>query len=800
MKYTVTLLTVLLTTITSYSQGYNISGMVKNEQDEMLPFAAVGLLRNNDSSIVTGNVTDQNGRFVFEQVLPGKYILKASMIGYNNHFSTLELLDANVETTIIMSHGSEELKEIIVKGRRSRIETELGKTIVNVSKEMKMAKSLLDLLKDVPGVRVSPDGSVSIEGKAGVTILIDDKPVHFTGKSLTEYLRSVDAGKVDKIELMTNPSAKYEAAGNSGILAVKLVKQKDDGIFGGISGNYIQSRYPFYSLNGNINYRKNKLALHYTPSHYNGQGFLIPIRNTTGTDEQTGAVTTILEEDGFWLEEFSDYSNEVGIDYDFTDATTAGLSVKGAYHPNDEVDIIETSITDVATGNEYINLARRERGFVRNNIQANLFLKHELDSNQNIVINGDHFRESRKAYQRIISTDHDANGVPEPEPLRVRNDMPVNSVISSIKADYEGKVGDDIKLEAGVKTSYVTVDDPNKFEVYVDNQWINDTGRTNYYKYDESVSAAYVSSSAKKGKWQAQAGLRVEHTYSKGRVDNTGQDFERNYTSVFPTAYVSYKANDKNTFEVNYGKRIQRPYYREMNPFTLIKSQYAIATGNPYLLPMFSHNGELKHNYRGRFITTLSYSVTNGVFTEIVRFEPDTKVSHYSMTNNGRKTRSALSAYFNKQINDWWGATINARVFYLTYDAFAQGKQVRDVGYGTFARLDTQFTIREKWVAQLSAWYSSPYQSSAFDHTGQSLFTSAQVSKSILHDTGSIRLSVSDPFDIYRYERTTNINGNTVVYDPVMNMRNISLGFSYNFGEKSSSSRKRERLEEAERI
>lgn len=799
MKKIITLSFLILSSQLAISQDNSISGTVKDQEGEVLPFTVVALLNSPDSSSVHGTVADEDGHFKLDDVKDGKYILRAIMVGYDDYFSIVEISGANVQTTIIMSPGSEELKEIIVKGRRNRIQTDLGKTIVNVSKEMKMGKNLLDLLKDVPGVMVAPDGAVSIEGKSGITILIDDKPVHFTGRSLTEYLKSVDAGKVDKIELMTNPSAKYDAAGNSGILAVKLTEKKDNGLYGSMNGNYTQSRYPFYSLNGSLNYRKEKLGLHITPSHYKGQGFLIPQVTTTAVDRSTGEVSTVLEETGFWLEEFSDYALDMGADYDFSSATTAGISVKGVYHPNDEVDNIETTVTNVHAGTEYVNLTRRERGFRRNNVQANFFLKHEADSTQSIIVNADHFREDKDVYQRVTSTDHDVNGVPEPEPLMIRNDMPVQSTISGIKVDYE-KNGDIGKVEAGVKASYVTVEDPNRFEVYTNKGWANDTGRTNYYSYDENINAAYVSGSAKKGKWQARAGVRVEHTYAKGQEEITDEVFERNYTSVFPTAYASYKANDMHTFEVNYGKRIQRPYYREMNPFTLIKSSYSSSTGNPYLLPMFTHNVELKHNYRGKFITTFSHSVSNNVFVGDIRFDRASNMSYYSTTNNGRKVRSALSAYCNQQINNWWGATVNARGFYITYDGEIRGEQVHNEGYGAFFRVDTQFTFRDTWFAQLSAWYSTPFTSSPVESTGQSLYTSAEVSKSVLNDTGTLRLSITDPFGMYSYEQTTMIEGTTTVSSPIMNVRNITLGFNYNFGNKEKQARRRDRLEEAERI
>ena len=243
------------------------------------------------------------------------------------------------------------------------------------------------------------------------------------------------------------------------------------------------------------------------------------------------------------------------------------------------------------------------------------------------------------------------------------------------------------------------------------------------FYYDESISAAYVSASASKDKWQAQAGVRVEHTYAKGELLTTDETFERNYTTIFPTAYISYKANDKNTIEANYGKRIQRPFYRELNPFTLVTSQYNFSVGNPMLAPMFTNNIELKHNYRSRLITTVSYSVVNGVFTRELSFDNATNVSNYSTTNNGRKRRSALSAYYNRQINNWWGVSATGNVWYDEFEGRFDDRDVYATTTGLFMKLDTQLTLKDGWYVKCGANYLSPFKSSAIGANGGWVYT-----------------------------------------------------------------------------
>lgn len=798
--FTLTLLFVLITLISNaQEQTFTLQGVVQDTKGEAVYPANVSLLNATDSSWLQTASTNEQGEYLMNDVQAGVYIIDARMLGFEPT-KTLVTVTANTKgvDVILVSNGTQ-MDELVITGRKNRIETELGKTIVNISNEMKLGKNLYDLLQDVPGVIVSPTGEISIQGKDGITLIIDDKPVHFTGKSLMEYLKSLDAVNIEKIELMTNPSAKYDAAGNAGVILVKSSKQKKDGFYGNASGSYIQGMYPFFTGNSTVNYQKAKLGVNLTPSIFDGQSFFIADRITTARDPLSGSTTSIVKEDGFMLEEFSDYSLNVGVDYDFTKRTKASASVKGVYHPNEEEDNFQSVINNYITAIELTNLTKNERGLLRKNIQANIFVKHELDSNKKLVFNGDYFTEDRTNYQRLNSTNYGSDGVAMADSLLLNNITPVASSIYSFKADYEQDLTNG-KLEAGVKTSYVTIDEKNQFDILRDDQWINDTARTNHFLYDENISAAYVNASTKKGKWQAQTGIRAEHTYAKGKELVKGDEFERNYTKVFPTAYVTYKANDKHTIEANYGKRIQRPYYRELNPFTMVVSQYHFSKGNPYLAPMFTNNIELKHNYRSMFITTVSYSLVNGVFTKDLRFDNATNVSNYSTTNNGSKRSTAISAFFNKQINDWWGVSANANAWYTEFEGRFEDRDVYASTNGLFMKIDTQLTLKDGWYVKLAGSYLSPFRTSALTTLGGWVSTDFEVSKSVLNDTGNIRLSTRDPFGIYRNVEGIELPNVTTVSDPTINVRNITLSFNYNFGDKKNNNKRNSRLEEADRI
>ncbi|MCB0699945.1 MAG: TonB-dependent receptor [Chitinophagales bacterium] len=797
-QHYLSLLLLLLSTHV-YAQRHTVSGTVADENKKPVALAYLSLY-TQDSTTVQNIQADDEGKFKFANVASGKYILASQMVGYGKVKQTLTVLEDVKDVAVTFQRNANTMDEVVIKEDRVRFETDLGKTIVNISKEMKAGNSLLELLKDVPGVSVSPEGEVSVQGKQGITIMIDDKPVTMTGWELGEYLKGISAVNVNRIELMTQPSAKYDAEGNNGIILVKTDKQKQQGWNGNVNGQYIHAIYPFVSSNAQLNYRKNKIGLHIYPGGYYGKNSLLVFRNRTAKDVLTGDALTTIDEDGFLKEEFHDEHLELGLDYDISKKTSLSASVRGNYHPNKQRDFYETVITDLSNNNELYSVSENHEGFLRKNVEGNFFVKHEPDSMSNIVAHAYSFNETRNMFQRLESSNYDALGNPISSPFVLYNDLPISSAIYSGKVDYERNFENGAKLEAGLKTGYVAIDNENYFEVDENGNRVYDSTRSNHFLYDEQISAAYVSGTGKKGKWSGQAGLRAEHTHQNGHEQTQDKRFERNYTSVFPTAYVSYKADDKNTFECNYSRRIKRPFYRELNPFTKVNNQYSASIGNPYLQPMFTHNMELKHNYRGKLITTISYSVSNGVMIREVSYDYVTNISNYSTTNNGRKRESALSAFFRNEINDWLSVTANGNISYIEYWGRWNGEPAYGSGFTASGSLDTQLHFKKGWYAHFNGWCMSPMQVSAFNRAGGAVMVSADVSKSFFNDTTSIKLTVQDPFSWYQWPEHYNQPDVSTEMNYGFSSRSMNVALSYNFGKKQENKAIKGSIEEADRM
>lgn len=800
MKHSLLLLTFSFLFTVTYGQAYKISGTVKDDKGQAIGFATVSLLVAADSSWKQSVQTDEEGVYAMEEVVADKYLLDIQMLGYDKVVTPVTVLKDVSDIDITLNRNSNAMEEVVIAGRKKRIETELGKTIVNISDDMKAGNSLLELLKDVPGVTVRADGSVSVQGKQGVTIMIDDKPVQMTGRDLGEYLKGISAENIKQIELMTQPSAKYDAEGNNGIILVKTDKTKKEGWNGNANARYSQGLYPFVNGSVQLHYRKKRLGLHIIPGGYYGISYAKNYRDRTAKDVNTGKAVATVSEDGFLKEEFHDKNLELGVDYDISEKTTLSASVRGVHHPNRQRDFYETEITDLVSNDRVNSVSENHHGFLRKNVEGNLFLKHEPDSSSDIVVHAYSFNESRDMFQKLESSNYDENGTPIASPYILNNTIPIQSSIYSAKADYTKNYNNGIKMEAGAKTSYVALDDENIFEELQNGQLVYDTTRSNHFVYDEQISAAYVSCSGQKGDWSAQGGVRIEHTYQKGHELTRDQEFEKNYTTLFPTAYVNYKVNDKNSVECNYGRRIKRPFYRELNPFTRVNNQYSASIGNPYLAPMFTHNIELKHNYRGRLITTVSYSIANGAMIREVSYDYVTNISNYSTTNNGRRREGALSAFFQQELNDWCSVTLNGSASYTQYEGRWNGQPVYGSMFSTYLGVDTQLHFKNGWNGHANGWYMSPMQVGAFNTAGGTFMVNADVSKTMFNDTTTIKLSVQDPFGWYHWPEFYNQPNVATTMDYEFNTRIMALALSYNFGRKQENKRIKGEIEEAGRM
>ena len=798
MKYTSTF--ILLVTFSLFSnnasaQKYGVAGLVLDNDGVGISTVNVSLLKEVDTTWLQTETTEVDGSYVFNDVIAGKYYIAVNALGYNDTLVPITVLGNILDFKCVLQKGNNYLNQVVVKGRRDMLRTELGKTVLDIGNSAKEGKNLLEVLQQLPGVRVSPSGVISVQGKQGLVVLVNDKPTYLQGEELATYLRGVSAADVKNVALMTQPSAKYDADGNVGIISINMNKNKKDGISGNAMVRHAQSVYGVSAANGTVNYKRGRATLYVSPGTYFGSNSLARERLISSYDSSTSAINTTIKEDAFLRETYKDYNLKLGTDIELTDKIAFGGYIKGVYHTNDELDNTKTVIVDNTVSDKKINVALNNNGHTRKLWFANAYLDHKFSDKHKATTQLDFFRTDRNIYQRILNTNYDRYGSALPDSRLVYNDVPIISDLYSAKIDYTGSI-EKFELESGLKSSYVWINDQNLFYVSSNGRMKYDSGRSNNFRYRESINAAYISASTKSGKWQAKSGLRVEASFIDGKELVQQESFSRKKLSLFPTAYVSYKVDSNNTLECNYGRRIKRPFYRELNPFTRFESQYSYSVGNPNLQPQYANNLELKHNYNNRLITSLHYNNTTNLFTRVFEYDEQTKVSNYSTTNRGNSQSVDLSMYLSLPVIQEWLLTCTGRGWYIANNAGENKKE----GWGYTVSLDSQFTFKNGWYADFNVRYTSTIMQATTTSVAPSVWSSANVSKKLFNDSGTLKLALNDPFNLYRYKPTFTNGTTSSMETNTFSASAAILSFSYNFGTKNGRKKRTGTTDELNRM
>lgn len=781
-----------------FAQTCIVTGIVS---DNGIPVetATVALLRTNDSSLVKAEITDNKGKYRFANIIAGEYIISASFVGFATALRKVTVKEGNNSGIDIGLQKQEGLlNEVSVTAKRPFIEMSTGKMVVNVEGSTITSGNALELLRRLPGVTVNPDNSILMNGKQGVQILINDRPTYLSGEQLSDYLRSMTADEVAQLELITQPGAKYDATGNSGIINFKMKRSRKKGFNGSAEIYAAEWVYPSASANMQLNYRNDKLSLRLAASDHEAKGFADwketqHMLNPDGTTASTNEIHSAA-----W-ERFGTASVQMAADYNLTQRTTIGASVRDTYHPNTYLGNASATKTDNATGDMVLNDVINPDGFIRKDITTNAYISHQFSKDNKLDMNIDYLTYGNSARQAVNSHNYNAGNQLLPDSLILNSHQPTLINVYSVKADHSVKLRNGISLESGLKSSYVSTDNNAQFSIMQNGMWANDTSRTNHFVYRENINAAYLSASKDFGKkWQATAGMRGEQTMAEGVQYVHGSSFERNYFSLFPTAYVNYKADSNNQFELNYGRRIDRPPYHLLNPFIRYSFQYSYSVGNPYLLPQYTHNIELKHNYKNGLITTLGYSATTDIVNQMLEVDDNNRL--YTIFRNAASCKMA-SCYivYNKELWKWCSVNLSAFGAYVKYSGFANNQPASIEGFPYSFHFDVQADLGKGWKAATNGYFEHGTIPSLIQVYGSQLYTEFGISKKI----GSnilVRVLTNDPFYVCRLYVHTQMDG--FYSDAVFRnaTRDVVIDFSYTFGKNQSGGERRSSLEEKGRI
>lgn len=793
-KACIFLATSLIFSISSPAQSRtgSISGKITEDRDQkVIDAATVSLYKAADSSLVKINMTDKLGHFEFQNLKAGKYFLLATSIGHLATYSQVINLAENQNVSIgqlKLNNEMKTLKGITLTAKKPFIERKMDRTIINVDASITNAgTTALEVLEKSPGVTVDKDGNVSLKGKSGVMIMLDGKPSYLSGDQLATLLKNMPSSAIDQIEIMTNPSARYDAAGNSGIINIKTKKNKMHGINGSISASLMQSYYGKTNNSFNINYRTGKVNLFASYSYSLWQSYRDQIIVRRFRDTSTKQIRTIFDQN-IISHHRSDYNGmKAGMDFYASPKTTLGVVLSGYVNPYHEISNNQNNLNNGNNHVDSIVIANYTNEGNSKNFSSNLNLSHKFDSaGKEFTMDLDYLDYYQPANSLLSNSYFNPDFTVRKSPSALIGNLPSKVKIYSAKTDFTFPLNHAAKLETGLKSSYVTTDNDALYENQTSSGTVVDEGKTNHFIYKENINAGYLNYSRQIKKWGIQAGLRAESTNAKGHqlgnASHPDSTFTKNYINLFPTVYVSYQINDKNTFSANYGRRIDRPDYGDLNPFYYFLDEYTYQVGNTLLQPQFSDNIEISHTYGGFLSTTINYSKIHHVFTDVIKQITSERKTFQTKENLASKTNYGVAVSANFAVTKSWSSNLFTNVNYNAFSGALDGGNLQIHATTVMGNMNNQFKFRNGWSAELSGFYMSK------SIEGEIVINpmwrlDAGIQKFVLKKKGSIKFGVRDIFNSQVFSGNINYRDIDAYLNNYRDSRTYSITFSYRFGE-----------------
>lgn len=811
MKPLFTLL-VILTSFGASSQ--KITGTIKDDQGKALSGATVTLQRAKDSSVAKIAATNASGRYDFINIQAGKYFVATSYVSYLNKRSSLFEVEGTGDVTvpeIVLEKASTNLQDVTVTSKKPMIEVKADKTILNIEGTINAVGSdALELLRKAPGVLLDKDDVISLAGKNGVRIYIDGKPSPLSGIDLAAYLRNIQSSEIESIEIITNPSAKYDAAGNAGIINIKLKKNKSFGTNGSANAGYGIAINPKYNGSLALNHRNKKINVFGNFNYYRN-------RNQNVFKLYREQLDTIFDQVNKGFSRNEGFGFKTGIDYFINNKNTIGILVNGNFGDNNSKTNSITPIIYKPTGDtSRILTANNSNVANRDNATFNINYRYADTAGHELNVDADY------GIYRIRTDQLQPNIYYTPD-LSTELSRSIYNFISptdidmySLKADYEQRFKGG-KLGIGFKSSIVNTN--NNFGRYnvIGTSKQLDIERSNQFDYSENINALYVNFNKaypKKG-FMFQAGLRMENTNNNGDSYALNSDgsinyatkttVERNYTGLFPSASITFNKNPMKQWSVSYSRRIDRPAYQDLNPFEFKLDEYTFQKGNVALRPQYTNSVSLTNIYKYKLTTALTYSHVADVFTQIVDTLEKTKAF---LTKRNLATQNIVSlnvSYpFTYKNYSFFG---NVNTYYSHYVAdFGGGNRVVDLdvfAYNFFMQNSLKFGKKKNWTGELSGFYNSPSLWQGTFESDAIYAIDAGVQRTLFKGKGNIKMAVSDIFKTLKFRGVSNFAGQYLVASGYGETRQFKLNLTYRFGNnqvKASRNRKTGTDDESRRV
>ena len=741
-------------------------------------------ISNLEGKIIGGTISTQDGTFEIN-IKKGSYRIEVSLLGFTDYKKEISVERDTDLGTIIIIENATNLGEVVIQSRKNTIEQKIDRLVYNPENNVNtVGGDALSAINTAPGVVVQ-NNAINILGKGTSRVMIDGRMIELTGEELNGFLKSISASDIKNIEIISNPSSKYEAEGTGGLINIVMKKGARDSWKNTTTASYDQNKYGILALRNNFFYNKNKFRF---SASVNGKTGARNIEESLDMYFVEGpskmkAITKLNEEN---------LSGKIALDYDFSEKTTIGFQfLKDKSNPDFDSDI---RINNYNAQNELDNYIVNESflGRKTGNETYNFHLITKLDSlNRKLSFDVDYFNYDSKFDRDFLAKNYASDGtfVDVNQSGRNLSNQSIDNL--SFKADMEHPL-QALNLSYGAKVSFTNSNSDVAFFNTITGTPVLDANQTNQFKYTENNQAVYISGDKKiNEKWNFQLGLRLENTQTNGFSQTLNQETVNNYFKLFPTFYTSYQKNENNSFSLNYGRRIRRPSFSLLNPFRVYISSNSYSEGNPFLKPSFSDNFEFVHSYKKKLRTSVFLnSVTDG-YGVIFTANPETLTQIVSRENYFKGINYGIGETYSANFADWWESEnslyfLGSNIKFIK-DINATPSNSLQVDFST----NNTFSLSKAIKLQVDFTYTSPYKSGLYD-TGYVSSLNIGFKQDLLDKALQISVLVNDIFNTsYLKNDVSIVNGVKQVYSQNESNRFARLSVVYNFGNKKINVKER---------
>ena len=758
----------------------SVTGSLMNESNASIPFANIAVYRQRDTSLVGGTASDEKGQFSIE-VRPGKYLFKFSFLSFET------LTKANVLVTgadldlgkITLKSEAREIDEVKIVADRSQMELKLDKRVFNIEQDLANAGSnAAEILDNIPSVQVDVEGNISLRGSENVRVLINGKPSTITGTSTADALRQFQGSMIEKVEVITNPSARYDAEGEVGIINIVLKKNRQSGINGGFE---MVAGYPDnYRLAFNLNYRTEKLNL------FTSYG--ISYRDSPGEGssyqefKRSDSVLSILETESARQRQSFGQNVRLGTDIFLNKYNT--VTISGLFNVSDQENSAILEYKDLNARKELTQQSTR--------------VDIEAETGQNVEASFN-YTKTFEQKDRKWSTDFQWSESDDLEESDIdENFQPsgdlVNQLTSNVEAnrtvflqsDYVHPLKKDRVIEGGLRSTLRTIE--NVFSVEESKNggaYSLDPRFNNDFRFDENIYAAYLQFGNEIKKFSYQLGLRAELSDITSDLKLTNETFKQDYFNWFPSAFFTYKFDKSRQFQLSYSRRINRPNYRYLLPFQTFSDNRNFWQGNPSLIPEYTDSyefGYLRYFEKGSIFSSVYYRYRTNVIDRIVQANPDGTTVRLPVnlsTENNVGVELNGSYRFSKKIS----LNANANFYRAKREGEYEGIILENEVFTMNGRANVKAEVVKGVDAQANFRYRAPQQTT--QGSSKSVYSlDLSAGKDILKGKGTVVASVRDVFNTRRRRSITDTETIYNETDFQWRARQFLLTFSYRVNEK----------------